>query len=219
VKSNSAAKGFPADGIYDELVSAHTGGIILVRHGETDANLRRCFAESDDIPLTEVGRRQCRDIAARLLREFRPEVLVSSHFLRARQTSEIIANVLGLKPEAIQGIHERDFGSLKGHPYERLGEAASLTKPWLWSPPGGESLDDVRRRAMTAIEGLRLRYPGREIVVVTHGAVIQSICAHITGKWIETSVPPNCGIATIFYDPGGWALRHSSSSVPDREPE
>jgi broad specificity phosphatase PhoE len=200
-------------------VSAHTGGIILVRHGETDANLRRCFADSDDIPLTDVGRLQSQELAARLSLEFRPEVLVSSRFLRARQTSEIIANVLGLTSESIEGIHERDFGSLKGHSYERLVEAASLTEPWLWSPPGGESLDDVRRRAMAAIEALRLRYPGREIVVVTHGAVIQSICAHITGKWLETSVPPNCGIATILYDAGGWDLRHSSSSVPDRQPE
>jgi broad specificity phosphatase PhoE len=205
--------------MYDRVVSAHEVGIILVRHGETDANLRRCFADSDNIPLTDLGRLQARELAARLSREFRPEVLVSSHFLRARQTSEIIANALGLTPEPIQGIHERDFGSLKGHPYERLGEAASLADPWLWSPPGGESLDDVRRRAMAAIEALRLRYPVREIVVVTHGAVILSICGHITGRLLETSVPPNCGIATIFYDEGGWGLKHSSSLVPDRQPE
>jgi broad specificity phosphatase PhoE len=201
------------------MVEPHEGRIILVRHGETEANRRRCFADSDEIPLTDAGRVQSREVALRLSREFRPDVLVSSHFLRARQTSEIIANALGLATEPIQGIHERDFGSLKGHPYERLGEAPSLTEPWLWSPPGGESLDDVRRRAMAAMDTLRVRYPGCEIVVVTHGAVIQSICAHITGEWRDTSVPPNCGIATILYDVGGWNLRRSSSSVPDRQPE
>jgi len=54
-------------------------------------------------------------------REFRPEVLVSSTFLRARQTSEIIAAVLGIETETIPGIQERNFGCLKGQPYERLG--------------------------------------------------------------------------------------------------
>src|SRR5580698_1099012 len=155
------------------------GKIVLVRHGETEANLRRCFADSDDIPLTDAGRLQSRELAFRLSREFCPEVLVSSHFLRARETCEIIGRVLGLPIEAIPGIHERDFGSLKGQPYERLDEA-----------PDCESLDAVRRRAMAAIEALRLRYPGREIVIVTHGAVIQAVCG-------AASVPPNCGIVII----------------------
>ncbi len=156
--------------------------IILVRHGETEANLRGYFADSDDIPLTEAGRLQSRELALRLSREFRPEILVSSTFLRARQTSEIIAEVLGIPTEAIPGIHERNFGSLKGHPYDRLG----LRDPH-WSPEGGESLEDVRRRAIAAIEFLQDRYPEREIVIVTHGAVIQAVCG--------VSVPPNCGLA------------------------
>ena len=169
--------------------------IILVRHGETEANLRRCFADSDDIPLTDAGRRQAHELGLRLSREFHPEVLVSSTFLRAGQTSEIIGRVLGLASEAIPGIHERDFGCLKGHPYERLG----LRDP-LWAPEGGESLDDVRRRAVGALETLRNRYPGQEIVVVSHGAVMQAVYAHITGDWSEASVPPNCGIVTVGYE-------------------
>jgi broad specificity phosphatase PhoE len=182
---------------------AREGRIVLVRHGETEANLRRCFADSDDVPLTEAGRLQSRELAFRLAREFCPEVLVSSRFLRARETSEIIARVLGLATEAISGIHERDFGSLKGQPYERLGEAED-----------GESPDDVRRRAMAAIETLRTRYPGREVVIVTHGAVIQAVCAHITGDWSGAAVPPNCGIVTV--DDWNAIPKRSSSSVPDR---
>ncbi len=169
--------------------------IVLVRHGETEANLRRCFADSDDIPLTDAGRRQAHELGLRLSREFHPEVLVSSTFLRAGQTSEIIGRVLGLSSEAVSGIHERDFGCLKGHPYERLG----LRDP-LWAPAGGESLDDVRRRAVGALETLRNRYPGQEIVVVSHGAVMQAVYAHITGDWSEASVPPNCGIVTVGYE-------------------
>jgi broad specificity phosphatase PhoE len=194
---------------------APKGGIILVRHGETEANRLRCFAESNDIPLTHTGRLQARELALRLSREFHPDILISSEFLRARQTSEIIAQVLGLPVEAMPGVHERDFGCLRGQPYERLGEMMALgtlgdyltpnpPNPSLWSPPGGESLDDVRRRAIEAVEALRARHPSRQIVIVCHGAVIQAICAHITGEWTETSVPPNCGVVTIGYGPHGW---------------
>jgi broad specificity phosphatase PhoE len=196
------------------MPQAPKGRVILVRHGETEANRLRCFAESNDIPLTDTGRLQALELALRLSREFHPDVLVSSEFLRARETSEIIAQMLDLPVEAMPGVHERDFGCLKGQPYERLGEMMALgtqddhftnpLKSSLWSPPGGESLDDVRRRAIEAVEALRVQHPGRQIVIVCHGAVIQAICAHITGKWTETSVPPNCGIVTIGYGSHGW---------------
>jgi broad specificity phosphatase PhoE len=169
-----------------------SGRLILVRHGETLANQCRVFAD-DDIPLSETGRWQSEQLAQRVARKFRPNVLVSSHLLRARQTSEIIGRVLDLTSEPIPGIQERDLGALKGLPYERFAEA----------PASVETIDSVTRRAMTALEALRERYPAREIVVVCHGAVIQSVCAYITGVWSE-DYPPNCGLVTIEYDAEGW---------------
>lgn len=179
------------------------GKIILVRHGETEANRRRCFADSDEIPLTDTGRLQARQVALRLAREFRPAALFSSVFTRARETSEIVADALGLWAEAIEGIHERDFGSLRGHPYERLGEMMN-GGPRLWKPEGGESLEDVRARVAPVMEMLRLRYPRQQVVVVSHGAVIRALCAHITGEWDETWVIGNCDIATLDHGAQGW---------------
>jgi len=185
--------------------------IILVRHGETEANRRRCFADSDEIPLTDAGRLQAHTLASRLAKEFRADVVLSSEFTRARQTSEIIARILGLPFEVIPGIHERNFGCLRGRAYERMGEAMVAdtrydpAKAWLWAPEGGESLADVQRRAMAALESARVRHTGRQVVVVCHGAVIQAVCAHITGEWTESFVPPNCGVVEIEYAPDGWA--------------
>jgi broad specificity phosphatase PhoE len=185
------------------------GKIILVRHGETEANRRRHFAESDDIPLTETGRSQAVELASRLAHEFRPDLLLSSTFLRARQTSEIIGGILGLEPELVPGIHERNFGCLKGHPYERMGElmlgdsAYDPEQPWMWTPSGGESLDQVRLRSFSVLDSVRSR-KSREILIVCHGAVIQSICAHITGEWSESGVPPNCGYAVVEFSADAW---------------
>ena len=188
------------------------GKVILVRHGETEANRRKCFAESDDIRLTETGRLQAQELAARLAHEFRPQILCSSEFARARETSEIIAAILGLQPETIPGIQERNFGILKGHPYDRMGEAMTAdplydpARSWQWRPAGGESLEDVRRRAIDAVGAARARHPGKDIVIVCHGAVIQAICAHIGGEWSESYVPPNCGVVELIHTPEGWRL-------------
>ncbi len=186
--------------------------IILVRHGETEANVRGHFAESDEIPLTDAGRLQAQNLAVRLARDFNPTALISSTFLRARQTSDILAGVLGLKVEVIQGIHERDFGSLRGHPYARASEimlADQVHHPEkirTWKPEGGESLEDVRLRAIAALEALSVRYAGRQIIVVCHGAVIRSICLHITGEWGEDYIVPNCAAVVITHTEQGWQL-------------
>lgn len=184
--------------------------IILVRHGETEANRRRCFADSDEIPLTATGRRQAEHLAARLAREFRPSALISSTFQRARETSEIIARELHLTPEFVAELHERDFGCLRGRPYEHLGEMMPAAvfenseRTRVWKPQGGESLEDVRRRVVPVIENLRACYYDQEVVVVSHGAVIRAICAHITGDWDETWVSGNCGITVVGYSRGAW---------------
>jgi broad specificity phosphatase PhoE len=186
------------------------GRIILVRHGETEANRRRHFAESDEIPLTDKGRMQAHQLALRLARHFRPAALLSSPFLRAIETSEIVASLLGLRTKVIEGIYERDFGTLRGHPYERMGEKMSLDslydpgKTWTWTPEGGESQEEVRLRAGAVLENLRTQYPQQQVVVVCHGAVIQAIFAHITGSWDEANIPPNCGIMVVEHTAEGW---------------
>jgi broad specificity phosphatase PhoE len=89
------------------------GTIVLVRHGESVANRDRHFAESGDNPLTELGLRQARELAPIVAARFRPPVVLSSEFLRAKQTASILAAHLNVPLEVIEGIHERDFGSLK----------------------------------------------------------------------------------------------------------
>ncbi|MDE3196677.1 MAG: histidine phosphatase family protein [Acidobacteriota bacterium] len=183
-----------------------TGRLILVRHGETEANRVRHFADSNTVPLTSTGREQARALAARLAADFTPDALVTSPFVRARQTAEIIGAAMQLSADVREDLRERDFGALKGRPYERMGELM-LADPaydpkqfWQWAPPEGESLVVVQRRAVAALETLG----SGEIVVVCHGAVIQSVCAHVTGEWQESFVPPNCGFVAIARGEAGW---------------
>jgi len=183
------------------------GKLIMVRHGESEGNRDRRFTISPDVPLTELGRQQAREAAERIARRFRPERIISSPYRRARQTSEIIASELGLPVEVVHDLHERDLGALKGESYDLLRELVQQDpgydpqQGWLWRPDGGESYEDVRRRVIVAIEDIRARYPEHEVVVVSHGGVMLSMWAHVTGRWKDAHLPPNCGIVLIEHEP------------------
>lgn len=183
------------------------GKLIMVRHGESEGNRDRRFTISPDVPLTELGHQQARKAAERIAKRFRPERIISSPYRRARQTSEIIAGELGLPIEVIHDLHERDLGALKGESYDLLRELVQQDpdydpkQGWLWRPEGGESYEDVRRRVIVAIEDIRARYPEDELVVVSHGGVMLSMWAHVTGRWEGAHLPPNCGIVLIEHEP------------------
>ncbi len=72
----------------------------------------------------------------------------------------------------------------------------------MWRAPGGESHEDVLRRVAPVLDRVARRYPNDEIVIVSHGGVMRSVWAHVTGKWENAHVPPNCGIVVIEHESG-----------------
>jgi probable phosphoglycerate mutase len=187
--------------------SGKLGKLIMVRHGESEGNRDRRFTISSEVPLTELGHQQAREAAQRIAQRFAPERIISSPYRRARQTSEIIASELGLPIEVVHDLHERDLGVLKGESYDLLRNLAGQDsgydpkRGWLWRPEGGESYEDVRRRVSVAIDEIRRRYPDQELVVVSHGGVMLSMWAHLTGAWEGAHLPANCGIVLIEHEP------------------
>ena len=185
---------------------AKPGRLILVRHGESEGNRDRRFSISSEVELTEIGRQQAHEVAQRIKARFTPELIISSPFRRARQTSAIIGAELDLPIEVVEDIHERDLGTLRGESYDRLRELVRQApdfdpkQGWLWRPEGGESYEDVRLRVTAAFDRLLARFPEHEVVVVSHGGVMLSMWAHITGKWKGAHLPPNCGIVLVEHD-------------------
>jgi broad specificity phosphatase PhoE len=185
---------------------ATTGKFIMVRHGESEGNRERRFTVSSEVGLTELGVRQAHQVALKIAQLFRPQIVLSSPFRRARQTSEIIANELHLPIETVYDLHERDLGCLKGHSYDDLrtlvlkDPSYDPARGWSWKPDGGESYEEVRERVMAAVERLLSYYPQDEVVIVSHGGVMLSIWAHITGQWHGAHLPPNCGIVLVEHD-------------------
>ena len=185
------------------------GKLIMVRHGESESNRSRIFAASGEVPLTEAGRKQAQELAARIRLHFKPRRVASSKFKRALETAEIIAAALELPLEVVDGLEERNLGYLRGRPWaerpEASAEAASFLnseEQWLWRPEGGESYEDVRRRAVAVLQALGERYPRQELVVASHGAVMLAVWAHLAGGYRQARVPRNCGIMAMDYEEG-----------------
>jgi broad specificity phosphatase PhoE len=181
------------------------GRLVLVRHGESEGNVTRIFTTSPmTLALTELGRKQAREVAAVIRTISNPRIVITSPYVRARDTGAIIAKELKLPFEIREGLHERETGDFAGKAYESMLEAEGYdhSRPWTFVPPGGESYEHVRDRVGPILDQLVARFPDEDIVVVSHGGVMVSMWAHMTGRWDDAHVPANCGIVLVEHRQG-----------------
>ena len=188
----------------NQLGQSRPTRLLLVRHGESEGNRDRTFTQNPEVPLTDVGRQQARAAAHRLVARYRPSRIVASPFTRARQTAEIIAEVFGLTVEFEAAFREQSFGVFAGQPYDALlSDAAYHEGPrWNWRPQGGESLIDVYERVVPAFDRVTQAAPGEDVVIVSHGGVMLTLCAYVNGSWEGVAVTPNAGIVVVEHGDG-----------------
>lgn len=162
----------------------------LVRHAESAGNLADVAAHRDDLaqldlhwrdadtPLSDTGRQQAAALGqwfARLPQDQRPDVVISSPYVRARDT----ALGIGLPLRLDERLRERDLGAFDGLTRRGVterypGEAKRrdhLGKVF-YRPPGGESWADVALRVRSFVADLRNTCDGQRVVAVTHQAVL-----------------------------------------------
>jgi len=152
---------------------------ILLRHGQTEFSTERRFAGRGDIALTDDGRMQAAAAAARLATR-RIDAIVSSPLQRARRTAEAVAAATGAPLAVDDGLVEADFGKWEGLTF---GEAAQRwpgdISAWLAStdvaPPGGESLADVARRVLAALDRLLAAHQRETLLLVSHVTPIKTL--------------------------------------------
>lgn len=171
----------------------------LVRHGQSQGNVARDEAHEAghlvidldwrdvDVPLSDLGQRQAEATGrwfAALPEDQRPEVLLSSPYVRARQTAEAICKGGGLAGGAKstvldERLREREFGVFDG--LTTIGirekypdEAAHRAKmgKFYHRPPGGESWADVILRLRSAMNSIALQHENRRVMIVCHQVVV-----------------------------------------------
>ena len=162
--------------------------ILLVRHGETAWNVEEVFRGRIDIPLNERGLKQAELLGERLSGEDIIAVY-SSPLRRALRTAEEVAKHHGLKVEVAEELVDLDYGEWQGLSHGTVREKyKELYEVWLKAPhlvrmPGGESLDDLRKRALGFVERVVERYGDREgaVVLVSHRVVNKVLICALLG--------------------------------------
>jgi broad specificity phosphatase PhoE len=160
--------------------------IYLIRHGQTAWNKEEVFRGRTDIPLDETGLRQA-ELAGEYFRGMEIHGIYSSPLSRAWETAQKIAQFHNLEVQPLQGILDMSFGNWEGHSHQEIQKIDRETyRRWREEPhyvrlPGGESLDDVRLRAMAALEEVIRNHPGRTLILVSHRVVNKVLICGILG--------------------------------------
>lgn len=154
--------------------------LLIIRHGETPLNVARVMQPADT-PLSANGLAQAGLLAKRLAagQPQRPTAIVSSDLPRALQTAQAIAAATGLAITTSALLHERNFGDLRGQPYDSLG-FDPLTREE--GPPNGESIPQFAARCAAAWAWVLQQHAalgaGAVLAVVSHGLVIKQWLQH-----------------------------------------
>ncbi len=165
--------------------------IILVRHGETTWNIEGRYQGQEDTPLSERGLEQGH-LLAKGLRHIPIDICISSPLQRSFQTCSFCASLHGLPVQADARLLEINHGSwegvLAGDIQKQYPEEFALwhSSPHLVTMPGGgESLDDVRRRARAAFDDYAERFDGKTVLAAAHDAVNKAVICDILGLGME----------------------------------
>ena len=185
----------------------------LVRHGETPWNVERRLQGHLDIPLNEKGHAQAYATAS-LLADKRFDAIYSSDLERARQTAMSIGK--GRPPSTLAELRERHYGSFQGLTYEEAKRklpvayaAFDSRNPDFEFPGGGESLLAFRDRIERAMRQLVKRHGGQQILLVTHGGVLDIVHRLVTGKPLDAPRDfkiPNAALNWVRHGPEGWTM-------------
>jgi broad specificity phosphatase PhoE len=193
--------------------------LYLVRHGAVDSG--QTFYGHLDVPLSEAGHQQAKELADRLA-SLEIAAVFSSDLQRAMDCARPIAFRHGLEAVPDPAFREMNLGVLEGLPYiearEKFPELATKRYKDMWSYrfPGGENLEDIAARARPRLNSLLERFAQKTVVLVAHNSVNRVLIGDALGltldnvfdfaqdfgciNWIDFGKRPRVGL--INWTPG-----------------
>ena len=207
----------------------------IVRHGESAGNVARDAAVAAglplididtrdvDVPLSDLGLQQSASLGrwfAALPAERRPTVVLSSPYLRARETARIVRDRGGAAHDAgdtviDERLREKEFGVLdrltRQGIVQRFPEQAELRRllgKFYHRPPGGESWCDVILRLRSALDTITLHYCEERVLIVCHQVIVLCL-RYLIECMTEDEIlaidragdVANCSVTTYEFDP------------------
>ncbi len=161
--------------------------LLLVRHGQSTWNHEHRIQGQLDPPLSDSGRRQATQLGRRLAgRTFAG--FYTSDLKRANETSTLIGAAVGMEPVPMPEIREIYLGEWEGLRTEDI--ASRFPQAWAgWSEepdwdlvPGGEGSAAFDARVAAAMDSIMDRHQNGDVLVVTHGGLIQVALHRVVGR-------------------------------------
>jgi 2,3-bisphosphoglycerate-dependent phosphoglycerate mutase len=186
-----------------------SGTLVLVRHGQSEWNLKNLFTGWKDPALTEKGIGEARAAGQRLkVRGLKFDICFTSALSRAQNTLKLILEELGqtgLPETRDQALNERDYGELTGLNKDDARKKWGEEQVHIWRrsydvpPPGGESLKDTLARSLPYYVHMIQPHvlDGKTVLVAAHGNSLRSLIMAIEGlspeailkRELDTGVP------------------------------
>ena len=154
--------------------------LAIIRHGQTEENVRGLLQGHMPGHLTAEGIAAAEALARRLATEHF-DILLCSDLARAQQTAQIIARHTGLVPQPSPLYRERDQGPWTGRP---AAEVRGLPLP-----EGMETQAQLYDRARRVLDTIARTFPGRRVLLVTHGFFARFILATHAGTGFRSITP------------------------------
>jgi Fructose-2,6-bisphosphatase len=155
--------------------------LFLIRHGQTEGNVRGQYQGSLDVDMTEEGILQAKS-AKQYLSKVNFSNIYSSPMKRAINTANIIAQDTGHEVRIMNDLRELDFGKWEGLKFDEINAMYKkdyqgwLDDPYNHPPSGGESFTELIARADKEIKKIVEENPdGSSVAIVSHGAVILAL--------------------------------------------
>jgi 2,3-bisphosphoglycerate-dependent phosphoglycerate mutase len=161
--------------------------LVLVRHGQSEWNLKNLFTGWRDVDLTEQGIKEAREAGRKLKAQgLSFDVAYTSALKRAQRTLDLVLQEMGIAGIPVfkdQALNERDYGDLSGLNKDDARAKWGADQVHVWrrsydvAPPGGESLKDTLARTLpyyvTEIQPRVLR--GERVLVAAHGNSLRAL--------------------------------------------
>ena len=204
----------------------------IVRHGETAWNAEHRVQGQLDVPLNGIGHAQAL-AASRVLAREKFDVVYSSDLTRARQTAEPVAGQLSLQILLEKDLRERHYGIFERLTYAevKVRYAEDYARFEARDPEyafrTGESLRDFSERSIAAVSKLASKHENHNILVFTHGGVLDMLYRHISGLPLRaerTFGIPNAGLNRVEVSASGWQIQswadvaHLEGALDDLSP-
>lgn len=188
--------------------------LYIVRHGETDLNIRHACLGHTDVPMNKTGREQVRRLAQKLIdTEF--DTVYVSPLARTVDTATAIKKRAPMTMS--YGLIERDYGEWENMTFEEIEKKypdkySQWRENWVdFVLPGGESAAQHQKRVNETLDKITEEHKNERILIVTHLGTARHIISHILGLGTEQSwrfTIDNAGAAWLQEDKEGrWLLK------------